>query len=200
MANSPTADDRTRLFSEAVSQAIRLHEAVLRSDPEPVLAAARAIERALAQGGKVLVFGNGGSAADAQHMAAELVGRFARERHALSAIALTPDASVVTAIGNDYGFEHVFARQVEALGRPGDAAVGISTSGESPNILAAFAAAEQQGLTRIALTGREGGALGRMADIHINVPHASTPRIQEVHRTLLHVICELVERALTPSS
>ena len=198
MADGPTVDERRNLFSEAVSQAIRLHEAVLRGDPEPVLAAARAIERALAQGGKVLVFGNGGSAADAQHMAAEMVGRFARDRHGLSAIALTPDGSVVTAIGNDYGFEQVFARQVEALGRPGDAAVGISTSGESPNILAAFAAAEQQGLTRIALTGREGGALGHMADIHINVPHASTPRVQEVHRTLLHVICELVERALTP--
>ena len=178
MVQRPTADAPRALFSEAMTQAVRLHEAVLRSDPEPVLAAARAMERVLGQGGKVLVFGNGGSAADAQHFAAEFLGRFAIERRGLPAIALTPDASVVTSIANDYGFEHVFARQVEALGRAGDAAVGISTSGESPNILAAFAAAEQQGLTRIALTGREGGALGRMADIHINVPHTSTPRIQ----------------------
>lgn len=117
-----------------------------------------------------------------------------RERRALPSIALTTDTSILTALANDYAFEKVFARQVEALGRPGDVVLGISTSGESPNVLAGFGAARAGGLAIVALTGRDGGPVGRAADVHINVPSPSTARVQEVHRTLLHAICELIER------
>ena len=164
-------------------------------DPRPALTAAAAIIDAFGRGGKLLLFGNGGSAADAQHVAAEFVGRFERERAALAAIALTTDTSILTSIGNDYSYDRVFVRQVEALGRPGDVAFGISTSGGSPNVLAALEAARAAGLQTIALTGGDGGAVGRAAAIHVNVPSTSTARVQEVHRTLLHVICDLVERA-----
>jgi len=142
-----------------------------------------------------LAFGNGGSAADAQHVAAELVGRYLRERRGLAAIALSTDTSVLTSVGNDYSFDRVFARQIEALGQSGDVALGISTSGRSPNVVAAFETARSQGLRTIAVTGGDGGTVGGRVDIHINVPSTSTPRVQEVHRTLLHVICELVEKA-----
>jgi D-sedoheptulose 7-phosphate isomerase len=158
--------------------------------------AARIIARAIRQGGKLLVFGNGGSAADAQHMAAELVGRFQRERSGFAAVALTTDTSTLTSIANDYGFERVFARQIEALGRQGDAALGISTSGRSPNIVSAMAAAQARGLRTIALVGRDPAALSGTTEVLVSVPSDSTPRVQEAHRTLLHVICELVERAL----
>ena len=143
----------------------------------------------------MLVFGNGGSAADAQHLTAELVGRFQRDRRGMAAIALTADTSVITSVANDYGFERIFARQIEALGAPGDVAFAISTSGDSPNVVAAVEAARSQGLTTIALTGRAGGRLAGLADIHVNVPDASAARAQEVHRTLIHAICEIVEGA-----
>jgi phosphoheptose isomerase len=175
---------------------IALHQRVMAADPGPVLAAAAAIVAAMKHGGTMLAFGNGGSAADAQHVASELVGRFERQRGGFAAIALTTDASVLTSVSNDYGYERVFARQIEALGRKGDVAMGITTSGASANVIAAFEAARARGLQTIALTGRDGGAAGRAADIHINVPSASTARAQEVHRTLLHVICDLVERHL----
>jgi D-sedoheptulose 7-phosphate isomerase len=139
------------------------------------------------------VFGNGGSAADAQHVAGELVGRFRRERAPMPAIALTVDTSILTAIGNDYSFKQVFARQVEALGRPGDVALGISTSGESPNVVAGLQTARAKGLKTVALTGRDGGSVGRAAEIHVNVPDQNTQRVQEVHMTLLHVMCEVIE-------
>ena len=182
------------LFRSTFGDAIALHERVMQ-DPQPAVAAAAAIVDALGRGGKVLLFGNGGSAADAQHVAAELVGRFERERPALAAVALTTDTSVLTSIGNDYGSDRVFARQIEALGRPGDVALAISTSGGSANVLAALEVARAAGLQTIALTGRDGGSVGRCAAIHVNVPSASTARVQEVHRTLLHVICDIVERA-----
>ena len=177
--------------------AIALHERVRAAGLETAAAAAAAITASLRQDGKVLVFGNGGSAADAQHMAAELVGRFARERRGYAAIALTTDASVVTSLSNDYGYDRVFERQIEALGRPGDVAIGITTSGGSANVVRALEAARGRKLTTIALTGRDGGAAGRTADLHINVPSESTPRVQEVHMTLLHIICDLVERELS---
>ena len=180
-----------------LSEAIALHQRVREAGLETTTAAANAIIAALRQGGKVLVFGNGGSAADAAHAAAELVGRYRRERRGFAAVALTADPSVLTSIANDYGFDRVFARQIEALGRPGDVAFAITTSGESANVIAALEAARAQKLTTIALTGRDGRAAGRLADIHVNVPSESTPRIQEVHRTLLHVICDLVETELT---
>ncbi len=181
-------------LARAVAETVALHERVVELDPAPLAAALDAMLRALAHGGKVIAFGNGGSAADAQHLAAELVGRFGRERRALAALALTADTSVVTALANDYAFDRVFARQIAALGRPGDVALGISTSGRSVNVLRGLEAARAAGLTTIALTGGDGGPIGRAADIHVNVPGESTPRVQEVHRTVLHVLCDLVER------
>ena len=185
----------TATLAQPLAETIALHERA-KGNPQPVLKAAAAIVEALGRGGKLLLFGNGGSAADAQHVAAEFVGRFQRERAAMAAIALTTDTSVLTSIGNDYAYERVFARQVEALGRPGDVAFGISTSGSSPNVVAALKAAGTLGLVTIALTGGDGGLVGRAAAIHVNVPSDVTARVQEVHRTLLHVICELVERAV----
>jgi D-sedoheptulose 7-phosphate isomerase len=173
------------------------HDRFLALDPAPVVAAVEAIVAALVRDGKVLAFGNGGSAADAQHLAAELVGRFVGERPALAAVALTTDTSVLTGVSNDYGYERVFARQIEALGRPGDVAVGITTSGASPNVMAGLQTARRRGLATVALTGRDGGEAGRLADIHVNVPDPSAPRVQEVHRTIIHALVEMVERALT---
>jgi D-sedoheptulose 7-phosphate isomerase len=157
-----------------------------------------AIVAAFQQGNKLLLFGNGGSAADAQHIAAEFVGRFAFNRAALPAIALGVNGSCLTAIGNDYGFEQAFSRQVEALGRAGDVAVGISTSGNSPNILEGLATAKKMGLGTIALTGQTGGKLrgSKNLDSCICAPTDETPRIQECHILIGHVICEIVEQEL----
>ena len=161
-----------------------------------IVDAATAIAEALVSGRKVLAFGNGGSASDAAHLVAELVGRFEGERRALAAIALTSDSAVLTAIGNDYGYERLFSRQIEALGSPGDVAFGISTSGRSPNVEAAFAAAKARQLRTIALTGSDGGSIGAAADIHLNVAEASTARVQEVHRTVMHAMCALIDRSI----
>ena len=188
------ADARER-FEAALRDAIALHERAV-GQPVPVLEAAAAIVASLRGGGTLLLFGNGGSASDAQHVAAELVGRFLHQRAALAAVALTADTSVLTSIGNDEGYDRVFARQVEALGRAGDVALGISTSGGSSNVIAALEVARARRLQTIALTGGDGGAVGRAAAIHVNVPSAETPRVQEVHRTLLHVICDIVESSL----
>jgi len=188
------ADARER-FEAALRDTIALHERAA-GQPVPVLEAAAAIVASLRGGGTLLLFGNGGSASDAQHVAAELVGRFLHQRAALAAVALTADTSVLTSIGNDEGYDRVFARQVEALGRAGDVALGISTSGGSSNVIAALEVARARRLQTIALTGGDGGAVGRAAAIHVNVPSAETPRVQEVHRTLLHVICDIVESSL----
>jgi D-sedoheptulose 7-phosphate isomerase len=185
--------DRLR---RALADSIVLHQRVHDADPGPLLQAVSAIVASLREEGTLLLFGNGGSAADAQHVAAELVGRFERDRPALAAIALTTDTSVLTSISNDDRFERVFARQIEALGRKGDVAFGISTSGTSANVVAALTVARARGLRTVALTGRDGGACGRAAEIHVNVPSDSTPRVQEVHRTLLHAMCDMVESAL----
>ena len=174
--------DDARVADAACAAASALHER-MRQNLGPTLAAAAAMRTALAAGRKVLVFGNGGSASDAQHFAAELVGRFQRERRALPSIALTTDTSVLTALANDYAFERVFTRQIEALGEAGDVALGITTSGESANVVAALELARAQGLKTIALTGRDGGSAGAAAEIHVNVPHQNTARVQEVHRT-----------------
>jgi D-sedoheptulose 7-phosphate isomerase len=184
------AEGRVRAIFEA---AVALHERMAAGTLAPVVEAAALIRAARAKGGKLLIFGNGGSAADAQHMAAELVNRFQRERAAFPALALTTDTSILTSIANDFSFERVFVRQIEALGRAGDVAMGISTSGHSRSVVTALEAARSRGLSTIALTGRDGGAAGRAADVHINVPADSTARIQEVHTTLIHAICELVE-------
>ncbi len=160
-----------------------------------VVQAAQAMAAALKAGRTVFAFGNGGSAADAQHFTAELVGRYERERRGWPAVALSTDTSALTAIGNDYGFEQVFARQLAALGRPGDVALAITTSGNSPNVLRALEAAKARGLVTIALTGR-GGEAGKIAAHHVGVDEDRTPRVQEVHATLLHVMCELMEMEL----
>ena len=191
------APDRIDILRAIFEETAAAHGRFAAAGLPAVATAAEAIERATASGCKVLAFGNGGSAADAQHFVAELVGRFEKERRALPAIALTPDSSIVTAIANDYGYESVVRRQVEALGQEGDVALGISTSGRSRNVEAALAAARAQGLVTIALTGRDGGPMGADADIHINVRETTTARIQEVHITILHAICSLVERCFT---
>lgn len=147
-------------------------------------------------GNKVLVCGNGGSAADAQHFAAELVGRFKMERRGLPAVALTTDSSILTAVGNDYGFDRVFSRQVEALAVPGDVVVGISTSGNSPNVLLALELARQSGCRTVGLLGRDGGTIAGLADIALTVPSHDTPRIQEGHIIMIHIICDLLEKRL----
>jgi D-sedoheptulose 7-phosphate isomerase len=190
------SDPRLDAIDRIYADTIRLHEAARAGDQSAVLGVVDLLAAAFREGRRVLVFGNGGSASDAQHFAAELVGRFQRERRAVAAIALTTDTSILTAIGNDSGFDRVFARQVEALGEHGDVAIGITTSGGSRNIVEAFEIDRARGLTIVAVTGRDGGKAGKIADVHLNVADRSTARVQEVHRTLLHVICELVEETL----
>ena len=187
--------DREAL-AHAFEESIRLHERVVAECGEAILEAAGAVREALLAGHKVLVFGNGGSAADAQHFATELVGRFGPhvERGALPVLALTADTAVVTAIANDFGYAAIFARQIEAFGAAGDIAFALTTSGGSANVNEGLRWALDRSLRTIALTGGDGGESGRLADVHVHVPHASSPRVQEVHRTILHVICDLVER------
>jgi D-sedoheptulose 7-phosphate isomerase len=188
------------LVVRALKETAAAHERMAAGQDEKgvsaVVNAAAAITKALKAGGSVLVFGNGGSAADAQHFAAELVGRYEKERKAWPAVALTTDTSALTAIGNDYGFDRVFARQIEALGKAGDIAIGISTSGQSPNVLRGLEAANERAMTTIALTGR-GGEAGKIAKHHVAVHEDRTARVQEVHATVLHVICELIEKELS---
>ena len=192
----PTLSEPVAVVKAVFEACIAIHERMRAMDLQPVADAAAAILAASRDGRKVLLFGNGGSAADAQHMAADLVGRFQRERRPVAAVALTTDTSVVTAVANDYTFDRVFVRQIEALGNRGDIAFGITTSGRSANVVAGLRAASARGLRTIAMTGRDGGTVGGEVDIHINVPDPSTARVQEAHRTLIHAICELVEREL----
>lgn len=154
--------------------------------------------RALAGGNKLLLAGNGGSAAAAQHIAGEIVGRFAHERPAAAALALTADGSVLTAIANDYGYERVFERQVLGLGRPGDVLIAISTSGNSPNILRAIAAARRQGMAAAGMTGRSGGAMAGLCEACLRAPSDSTPLIQQLHLAAGHIVCGLIEARLFP--
>jgi D-sedoheptulose 7-phosphate isomerase len=160
---------------------------------------ARAWTQALRGGGKILLCGNGGSAADAQHIAGELVSRFLFDRAALAGLALTTDSSVLTAIGNDYGYEHTFSRQVMGLGRPGDVLVGISTSGRSPNVLAALKVAREGGLVTVGFTGERDGTMDELCDLLLRAPSPSTPLIQQVHITAAHLVCQLVEEAMFPN-
>ena len=163
---------------------------------EQILEVGRIIAQALKDGNKLLLFGNGGSAADAQHIAAEIVGRFKKEREALPAIALTTDTSILTAVGNDYGFERVFERQISALCMPGDVVIGITTSGNSPNVVRGLAKAHDLGATTVAFTGRDGGKVVEVAHYSFVVPSYDTARIQECHITLGHVLCEIIDRLL----
>jgi D-sedoheptulose 7-phosphate isomerase len=183
-------------LTRAVDAAARAHQAFVTECGADAARAAEVVRCAALEGRTVLVFGNGGSATDAQHLAAELVVRYTKSRRAVAAIALTTDTAVLTAAGNDLGFDAVFARQVEALGRRGDVAVGISTSGTSPNVVAGLRAARAAGLATIGLTGAGGGALAGLADVLVAVPSAETARVQEVHRTWIHAVCEWIEEEL----
>ena len=191
--------DLTAHLRSHFEEGIELRRRMAETLPPLIAKAGEALAGALRDGHKALACGNGGSAADAQHFAAELVGRFERERPGMPAVALTTDSSALTAIANDYDFDRVFSKQVEALGAKGDVLHAISTSGNSKNVIEAVKAAQAKGLVVIALTGRDGGALGRMlrpADFHLNVAHARTMRIQEVHLLAVHCLCEVVDNVI----
>jgi len=188
---------------ESIRQQLRDHKTVIdeieHSLAATIAAAVSLLAESFVKGNKLLVMGNGGSAADAQHFAAEIIGRFKLERPSLPAIALTTDSSILTAIGNDYGFDAVFSRQVEGLAVHGDVVFGISTSGNSPNVKAALEKAKEKGCKTIALLGRDGGSIRELADIPLVVPSFDTPRIQEGHITIIHIICDLIEKRLFAS-
>jgi D-sedoheptulose 7-phosphate isomerase len=180
-------------------EGIELRRKMAETMPAEIARAGEALASALKSGKKALACGNGGSAADSQHFAAELVGRFERERPGFPAIALTTDTSALTAIGNDYDFDRVFSKQVEALGNAGDVLLAISTSGNSRNVVEAMRVAQARGMVVIALTGRDGGAMGKMAraqDFHLNVSHPRTMRVQEVHLLVVHCLCEVVDNVI----
>ena len=181
------------LLLQHVQEAVSLKEAFFGMEADHILAQAADMAERLKRGCRILVCGNGGSAADAQHFAAELSGRYVKERRALAGIALTVDSSALTAIGNDYGFDQIFSRQVEALGRPGDLLVGISTSGNSPNVIRAVESAKELGMRTLGLLGRDGGRLKDLVDDALVVPCAVTARIQEVHMMTYHFWCEAID-------
>ena len=189
--------DRARLVRRQLNESAGVKQALAERDVDRIIEMADRIISCVRQGGKVLFCGNGGSAADAQHLAAELVGRFGRGRPPLAAIALTTDTSVLTCLSNDYGFEDVFSKQVEAHGRQGDILVGISTSGASENVLRAVRRARQLGLFTLALVGAKDGPLARSADLSLLVPHENSQRIQEAHIAVGHIILDLLERELS---
>jgi D-sedoheptulose 7-phosphate isomerase len=184
-----------KLVEHSLGEGAELRLKVARECGPAIVQAAGVVLQCLRSGGKLLLFGNGGSAADAQHLAAEFVGRFVKERRGLPAVALTTDSSIVTAIANDYGFDRIFSRQIEALGNPGDVAIGISSSGNSPNVIAAMKQAARQKLKTIGLSGRDGGALAHCADVALVVRCSNTARVQECQLTIGHLICELTENA-----
>lgn len=183
-------------IEEQIEESIEVKRRIVEGMVDQIVEAANILAESLRKGGKVILFGNGGSAADAQHIAAELVGRFKMERQALPAIALNTNTSVITAIGNDYDFTLSFSRQVEALVRRDDVAIGISTSGGSSNVVFALKRASELGAKTIAFTGGTGGMLASVADLALVVPSNDTPRIQEAHITIGHVLCDLIERML----
>ena len=180
----------------AAARSIAVKERFFAERSPLVFEVGQRMAQSLRSGGKVLTFGNGGSAADAQHLAGELVGRYLVDRRALPALALTTDPSVVTAVANDLGYDTIFRRQLEAHGRPGDVAIGLSTSGKSPNVVAALEWAKAHGLLTVALTGEGGGRLKDVVDYLIDVPTTETPRVQEVHGMVVHLLCQIVEEDL----
>ena len=187
------------MIKEIASQLAAHREVITRVEVElsPLIAEmVTLLAETFKRGGKLLVMGNGGSAADAQHFVAEIVGRFKMERRGLPAIALSTDTSILTAIGNDYGFDKVFSRQVEALAVSGDLVVGISTSGNSPNVLLALKLAREQGCRTVGLLGKDGGSIKGVCDLALIVPTDDTPRVQEGHITIIHIVCDLLEKAM----
>lgn len=191
--------DMKILIATNLAHSILAKEAFVKESLDEILLLTEWIREVFEKGGKLLLFGNGGSAADAQHLAAEFVNRFLINRRPLPALALTTDSSVLTSIGNDFGFDLVFVKQIEALGKPEDLALGISTSGNSPNVVKAMQAARKIGMKTVALTGgtvRPGGDLAAVCDLVLNVPSDATPHIQETHLWLEHTICEIVEKQM----
>jgi D-sedoheptulose 7-phosphate isomerase len=194
---SPALTTEKRV-AQSLQESIALKQELLEDEDYQQLVSTlgHVMAQALASGHKIIFFGNGGSAADAQHLAAELTGRYMTERRALAALTLTANTSSLTAIGNDYSYEMVFARQIEALGCPGDVAVGISTSGKSANVLRAMEAARSKRMITAALTGKTGGELASAVDYCIRIPSVCTPRIQEAHILTGHILCEIIEQEL----
>lgn len=183
-------------IKDILLESIQVKEELLQTKVGQILEIAEAIIDALKKNGKVILFGNGGSAADSQHIAAEFVGRFKKDRTALAAVALTTNTSVLTSLANDYGYDVIFAKQIEALGQKNDIAIGISTSGKAKNVAAGIKQAKKMGIKTIALTGGDGGELAKLADFSLIVPSLVTARIQEAHITIGHAVCELVEQAV----
>ena len=183
-------------ISRSIKESIRVKNSLLKTQLPAISSLAGMMSSAIKSGNKILIFGNGGSASDSMHIAAELVGRFRKERRALPAVALTENISAITAISNDYDFEHIFERQVEALGRRGDMALGISTSGKSKNVIRGILQAKKMGMKTAVLTGKSRGMLSDIADIAVRVPSNNTPRIQEAHITIGHIVCEIIEDEL----
>ncbi len=200
MSKAALPPNLSALFSQVFEESAQVKRAFVEAHGESMARAVEMVVEAFEAGNKILLVGNGGSASDAQHIAAEWVGRFRRERSALPAIALTANTSDLTAIGNDYGFESVFARQVEAHGRAGDILLAISTSGNSLNVIAAVKAAQDAGLHTIGLLGKDGGEMLKRVELAIVVPSQVTARIQESHITFCHALCELVDSALFPEA
>ncbi|WP_300668392.1 SIS domain-containing protein [Desulfoluna sp.] len=187
------------IIEKTLEESVTAKKAAIKENNQRLIETARLMAQSLTAGGKILIFGNGGSAADAQHIAAEFVNRFQTERVPLASIALTTDSSIITSIGNDYSFEEIFSKQVTALGRKNDVAIGISTSGNSPNVVKALKAAEKKGVHTVAFTGK-GGRAADMAEIALTVPIGNTARIQESHILMGHILCDLVDRILFPEN
>lgn len=180
-------------IADSIREDIEVKDALLKEQLGAISDLARMASDTIKSGNKILIFGNGGSAADSVHIATELVGRFRKERRALPAIALTANISLLTALSNDYNFECIFERQIEALGEKGDMALGISTSGKSKNVIRGISKASEMNMKTAVLTGKDGGELSRIADVSVRVPSGSTPRIQEAHITIAHILCEIIE-------
>jgi D-sedoheptulose 7-phosphate isomerase len=193
-------DSILRVINREIEESIATKQALKTELINEIAEAGTVIVTSLRAGGKLIAFGNGGSAADAQHIAAEFVGRYRAERQALAAIALTTDSSALTAIGNDYGFEEIFSRQLEAIGKPGDVVLALSTSGNSSNVLRAIESARKLGMATIGLSGKSGGKMLGLVDICLCVPSGSTPRIQEAHALIIHVLSGIVESAFIAAS
>jgi D-sedoheptulose 7-phosphate isomerase len=196
MKNNKTHVD---LIQEMVAESIRVKTQFFSENATRLTEVAEVIAHGFQNGKKVLLFGNGGSAADAQHIAAEFMGRFMAERDPLPALSLSTDTSLLTALGNDYGFDIVFSRQIQALGQPGDTAIAISTSGNSPNVLQGIAAAKAKGMYTVGLTGEAGGKMNGLVEVLFRVPCKYTPRIQETHIMMSHILCDLIDRKMLPN-
>lgn len=184
------------LVKDIIKESIKVKEAVSNTMAKDIRTVADMIAASLKKGGKLILFGNGGSAADAQHIAAELIGRFKLERQALAAVSLTTNTSIITSIANDYGYEEIFSRQLEGLASDNDIVIGISTSGNARNVITGLLEARKMGIKTVALTGSGGGELAAISDIALIAPSDNTPRIQEAHITIGHILCELVEEKL----